>query len=375
MGLVFQTESASPIISSIHLCVKWFKNGAEIKANHIKNGHSASKYVMSESLYFRPGLSYMLRSSRLVPYLVPGGIIPTAGRSQVYPKQDDELWVTALLSSNLATAVARFRGEAFWRLKFQNSMVSAIPFIKPGCGDIDEAKAVISAIRSRMVERFKRDETEILFATPNVNPDDAERKPFDRQSIIGAALDQRIAELCGLTIDEFRTLERDHNEALVRPAVADVAEDDRQAGEEDVVEIEDMLDDFEFKPVLGRGRSLWPLRLASGHRRTRSADRARSLRSSSAKSPGMLPVGEDPFHAHSGILVDDQGDPQDLSRLIEEVLARVDDSVPGDVRRWFQRDFFPFHLQRYSNSRRKAPIYWPLSTTSGDYTLWLYYPA
>lgn len=26
-------------------------------------------------------------------------------------------------------------------------------------------------------------------------------------------------------------------------------------------------------------------------------------------------------------------------------------------------------------SRRKAPIYWPLSTTSGRYTLWLYYPS
>ena len=49
--------------------------------------------------------------------------------------------------------------------------------------------------------------------------------------------------------------------------------------------------------------------------------------------------------------------------------------MPDDVRRWLQRDFFPFHLQRYSKSRRKAPIYWPLSTASGSYTLWLYYPS
>ena len=47
---------------------------------------------------------------------------------------------------------------------------------------------------------------------------------------------------------------------------------------------------------------------------------------------------------------------------------------PGDVRRWLQRDFFKLHLKQYSKSRRKAPIYWPLSTASGDYTLWLYYP-
>ncbi|MDR5785938.1 hypothetical protein P9281_05140 [Caballeronia sp. LP003] len=92
-----------------------------------------------------------------------------------------------------------------------------------------------------------------------------------------------------------------------------------------------------------------------------------------AKSPGMLPDGARPFHAHTGILVDDQGHPHDLARLVEEVLISVKVVVPDDVRRWLQRDFFAFHLQRYSKSRRKAPIYWPLSTTSGSYTLWVYY--
>lgn len=94
-----------------------------------------------------------------------------------------------------------------------------------------------------------------------------------------------------------------------------------------------------------------------------------------AKSSGMLPDGAEPFYAHSGILVDDQGHPIDLARLIEEVLARVDAPVPADVRRWLQHDFFPLHLRQYSKSRRKAPIYWPLSTSSGSYTLWLYYPS
>ena len=93
-----------------------------------------------------------------------------------------------------------------------------------------------------------------------------------------------------------------------------------------------------------------------------------------AKSPGMLPDGAALFHAHPGLLLDDPGHPHDLTRLMEDVLHRVDAPVPADVRRWLQRDFFAFHLQRYSKSRRKAPIYWPLSTASGSYTLWLYYP-
>lgn len=35
--------------------------------------------------------------------------------------------------------------------------------------------------------------------------------------------------------------------------------------------------------------------------------------------------------------------------------------------------YFSYHLGQYSGSRRKAPIYWPLQTPSGSYTLWVYY--
>lgn len=94
-----------------------------------------------------------------------------------------------------------------------------------------------------------------------------------------------------------------------------------------------------------------------------------------AKSPGMLPDGAPPFHGHAGILVEDPGHPHDLVRISERVLERVDMAVPAELRRWLQKDFFSFHMQRYSKSRRKAPIYWPLSTASGSYTLWLYYPC
>ncbi|HOV88346.1 MAG TPA: hypothetical protein PLM79_18465, partial [Syntrophobacteraceae bacterium] len=47
----------------------------------------------------------------------------------------------------------------------------------------------------------------------------------------------------------------------------------------------------------------------------------------------------------------------------------------SDLRDYFRQPagFFQDHLKRYSKSRRKAPIYWPLSTASGSYTIWLYY--
>ncbi|VVO58021.1 hypothetical protein PS900_00648 [Pseudomonas fluorescens] len=92
------------------------------------------------------------------------------------------------------------------------------------------------------------------------------------------------------------------------------------------------------------------------------------------KSPGMLPDGAQPFHAHQAILVDEQGHPHDLVHVVEEVLGLVNSLVPDDVRRWLRKEFFAFHLKFYSKSRRKAPVYWPIATVSGSYTLWLYYP-
>ena len=39
------------------------------------------------------------------------------------------------------------------------------------------------------------------------------------------------------------------------------------------------------------------------------------------------------------------------------------------------RGFFEYHLRTFSKSRRKAPIYWPITTRSNGYTIWLYYPS
>lgn len=92
--------------------------------------------------------------------------------------------------------------------------------------------------------------------------------------------------------------------------------------------------------------------------------------------------------AWDGILVDDPEHPLDLERRVHDALAVLwsdrSDALEHEVcallgvptlREWFRRPagFFADHLKRYSKSRRCAPIYWPLSTPSGSYTIWLYY--
>ncbi|MCF8143719.1 MAG: hypothetical protein K9N21_07355 [Deltaproteobacteria bacterium] len=93
-----------------------------------------------------------------------------------------------------------------------------------------------------------------------------------------------------------------------------------------------------------------------------------------------------------GILVDDPGfnggqlHQEDIVRRTREVLRVLwtDKALDieqeaceilgvADLRTYFRKGFFPDHIKRYSKSRRKAPIYWQLSTASGAYSVWLYY--
>lgn len=103
----------------------------------------------------------------------------------------------------------------------------------------------------------------------------------------------------------------------------------------------------------------------------------------------LQPEGTYPIEvAWDGILVDDPEHALDVGRCVHAALSVVWNSQTDAVEReacellgistlrdWFRRPagFFLDHLTRYSKSRRQAPIYWPLSTASGRYTLWLYY--
>ncbi len=119
------------------------------------------------------------------------------------------------------------------------------------------------------------------------------------------------------------------------------------------------------------------------------------------KGPDQLPATEENIPLEyplriswNSILVDDPGlngtqpHREDIVRRVREVLdllwkekAHEIEQEACDIlgisylRDYFRKPakFFQDHLKRYSKSRRKAPIYWPLSTASGSYTLWIYY--
>lgn len=188
-------------------------------------------------------------------------------------------------------------------------------------------------------------------------------------TLIQAEIDATAFDLYGFGEDDRAAARA--SEAVAIKGDTEASTDDEGEGEDSVEPIAHTDGLLSWAVGVAFGRFDW--RLATGERT--APPEPDPFDPLPAKSPGTLPDGSAPFHTHAGILVDDAGHPHDLVRLAEEVLICVDASVPGDLRRWLQKDFFPLHLQRYSKSRRKAPIYWPIATASGSYTLWVYYPS
>jgi hypothetical protein len=371
----------SPFYSDIYLLVKWWKNGFEIWNNLNASGGVRSNIWMlkdtSRAYFFRPSITWPRRahlkgSFRLIP---KDSIFSDSGPCAF---DEDPLVLLGILNSSAYLYLLMLlmpRGtEGGQTLKLEVGYVASVPIPKPNTDQKQKISAF--AARSWLLRRNLDtiEETSHAFLLPTALR--ARSKDYDPPAI-EAELTYIQEEIDEIVFDLYGFSEADRAAALGSSGAADKDDIDGAEGaddseDEDDAEAVDQMDGLlSWAAGVTIGRFDW--RLATGERA--SPPEPDPFDPLPAKSPGMLPDDAEPFYAHSGILVDDQGHPNDLARLIEEVLARVEASVPADVRRWLQRDFFPLHLKQYSKSRRKGPIYWPISTSSGSYTLWLYYPS
>jgi len=88
----------------------------------------------------------------------------------------------------------------------------------------------------------------------------------------------------------------------------------------------------------------------------------------------------------SRLLVDEPGHRWDIeAAVLQAVGALFDDPIAivaglleilgqKTIRDYLRRQFFKDHLSRYTKSRRKAPIYWPLTVPSKNWGIWVYAP-
>ncbi|AYN19670.1 BREX-1 system adenine-specific DNA-methyltransferase PglX [Alcaligenes aquatilis] len=359
-----------PFLSSTPLLLQWKKDGAELRELNIAAYGSDAQVMQSSKFWKRFGLCYTHVSSvGFSPRVLPSNVIFSSESISIFLNDCDHRdarqdylallgFMTSTAAQELVSVFGRYR-------KIENRAVSGMPI---SFRRLDQfASEFASLARSGIglcLKLESMDETSSYFQLPDSVAEIA-RSHLSRDQISRDLTDlyQLIDELADQCLGISESDLTEARRASLVPqfsAFREIRSEKDRKG--------DML---MWAIGVTFGRFDW--RLATGERAAPAEPEP--FDSLPALSPGMLPDGAAPFHAHAGILVDDPGHPHDLARMGEEVLARVDAPVPDDLRRWLQRDFFPFHLKRYSKSRRKAPIYWPLSTTSGSYTLWVYYPS
>jgi len=440
--LFSKTETASPWFSPITLVAKWSANGNELR-NFTNEAGKLRSALRSEQEYFKPGFSYMLRSTRLVPYLVPAGVMPTAGRAQIFPEQGEEYSVLGICASNVGSAVARFSGEKFAWPKFQASMVQGLPFCEFPEDTLALIKEHVDAEVNKRRAVVQRYEPFQEFSVPAwMCPCKDGETVWDLYTLFGRGLENRIAEAFGLDVEQLAELERDIREAVsIRGRVEEFeSEDIGEISDEDETELTVELisetaeeravglfmyavgvafgrwdvriavdqslapklpDPFDPLPVCPPGMLVGPDGLPAEPNRIVSEEWLRARPDANTLPPEgtvknpTIPDSEYPLRiSWDGILVDDPGfkgdrpHRDDIVRRVREVFDLLwkdksheieqeacDILGVSDLRDYFRKPvgFFQDHLKRYSKSRRKAPIYWPLSTPSGSYTIWLYY--
>lgn len=394
---------SQPWFSPILVCVKWENNGQELRA-FIQQHGSESRWIRSPGFYFRPGFSWTRRASRLIPYAIPSGCIPTASRYMAYPEPDSEFVAIGVAASNVASAFLRCFGEWFCRPNFLVENMKALPW-----PSIPNAlrEALSERVRQEVVCRrsvYQHHEPFHEFTVPSIVTKNTGGTDItcNLTSFLGSDLEFQIATAYGLNSDEYDSLVRDLAEAVLANQTHDADDDDDDdAPSDDVVITETEFTRLEslISYCVGVALGRWDVRLAIGTNDL--PELSGPFASLPAYPPGTLtdsnglPARQTPDDypvavEWTGILTDASDDPRDIVRQVRDVLSSIwgeqADSIAKlacerlgskDLRDYFRKPgkggFWEHHVARYTKSRRRAPIYWLLQSSKKSYAIWLYY--
>ena len=375
----------SPFYADIYLVVNWANHGLELKSFH-------GSFIRSPDLYFRPGLTWpnattLSMSTRFLPlgcifgHMGPSGffegnvLISIASHISIF---NSKLF-NFLVEIQLALA-------AEGRKHYEVGIIQRTPI--PTIDANSQTQLATLARRSWSLKRTldTTNETSHAFLLPDLlRTRLGEFRPqeiLSELAKIQTEIDEIAFRLYGFTDADKATMEE-----ASQNSSSDNAE---EVEDEDNADIAEKSPSVEYASLLswmvGVIVGRFDYRLATGERI--APVEPEPFDPLPEKSPGMLPDALSPLFPNNGILVDDPNHPLDIEGRIREVLdvlwkdkaTNIEKEACeilgiSSLREYFRKPsfFFADHLKRYSKSRRAAPIYLPLSTRSGEYTIWIYY--
>jgi hypothetical protein len=390
----------APYYSDLHLVLNWQMNGAELKCWAVTNPNDPStthysRNIRSEDCYFLPGLTYPRRVHRLPVSPLPSGAIISVRSTTILATKDDLKSICGLGNSQLFDYLFKM---LLGRTDFPEFTVGVLQQLP-----VPEWNNVRRSDLGRLALEISEDLQ--LFDTGDENSH-AFRCPVgltegqislknsysawvsqvsrinDRIATRQTAIDELVANLYGVTLEDKAQIFKTSSEAptFELPPLVEIAINHTS---------------FLLGVVMGR----WDIRYITSEKEPPPLhdpfDPLPVCPPGMLQSTDGLPAAPEdvpadyPLHiSWSGILVDDDGHPEDIVGRVREALHVIwgdkADAIEAEacallgvdsLRHYFSNpnNFFADHLSRYSKSRRAAPIYWPLTSGGGNYTLWFYY--
>lgn len=394
--------------SDVHLVIDWQEDGELI---------SLYGNMRNRDYFYRPGITWSRRTtSDFSPRIMPAGcIFGDKGPAAIIraDARDDVLCILSLMNSSIFQELMKLQlGTASAAAKsYEVGVLQRMP-IPPLDSESHRLTELAQQSINIKMHRYSFDETAHLFSTPallqlNIDQLRAGVETFKRRveeydqdfSILKAEIDDIAFRLYGIDARDRHAIEQSIESK--RPAVQNEFVPEVESGDSDerlLTDQRELIVAIIFY-LFGCSVARWDIRFATGEKP--APELPDPFAPLPVCPPGMLQNEQglpatpaDVLSSYPlritwpGILVDDKGHAEDIERRVREALQVIwadrADAIEQEaceildvktLRDYFRKpaSFFADHLKRYSKSRRQAPIYWPLSTRSGEYTLWLYY--
>jgi len=363
----------SPFYIDPIACVKWIRNGAELKAfvSHYRAsrgwGDQWSAMINASERYFEPGFTWSLRALRFAPAVMPSGCAFSTRGCAGLAEPSELRWLIPLLNSDCFDVMFKVLLGGFDRPEYTTGALQEMPIPDPP----EDTRAALDQLfldgwRARR-SQDRHVETAHAFVGPELSK--LEKHGDDLQKIQDR-INSLALPMYGLVAGDLQMMDQHagSSDEAARDSTLDEDDDIEQqaAPELDIGQLPGL------SWLLGVAFGRFDPRLATGERP--EPLEPEPFATLPPRSPAMWPENEEPAD-HADILVDDEGHNVDLVACIRAIAERVHVELPQNLRGWFAKEFFPLHIKMYSKSRRKAPIYWQLATPSANYSVWLYLHA
>jgi len=381
----------SPYYSDVELLLRAKNDLTEIKAALNKKypylKGNLSWVLHPENSYFEPGLTFGQRTTFLRVSILPAGCYFSVAGKGIFGRSLSNKAILQLMNTPTAQYLISLRRES-WEMnpQYQEGDVARMPWPDIPMASLQalEQTGLESAEKVRRIATFDEIDHSFMCLT---NAEEIEDARAQAQIVI--ELNEKRADLSFSSYLGLDEQDRNFIDQEIIPRWHSRSAANWYAPSDK--------DRIQYMTGLAYGR--WDIRFASGERQSpKLTDLFATL---PVCSPGMLqnthglpaepkdvPADYPLRISWHGILVDSENHPEDIVTRIEDVLKVIWkdrwEAIEQEtcellgvktLRDYFRRPpgFFADHLKRYSKSRRQAPIYWPLSTASGSYTLWIYY--